>query len=192
MSRGSYIGCRLSCSPSRPMTPGTQYARPERNLREDPVWHGDFTEEETEAWRGFNYWQAHEVTTSWGPRTPSVLWGFLHIMAWIVNSRFTWCPHCTVITHWGQPHLSYWSWQTQCLSQSQRSVNISGWMNQSINEPISVSVNEWMNAVAVPFTSRRIVYKTGKERVLHDREDVRVNELSGSGPSTSLKVKVIQ
>lgn len=49
-----------------------------------------------------------------------------------------------------------------------------------------------MNAVTVPFTSRRIVYKTGKERVLCDREDVRVNELSGSGPSTSLKVKVIQ
>lgn len=48
-----------------------------------------------------------------------------------------------------------------------------------------------MNTEAVPFMSRRIVYKTGKERVLRDREDVRVNELSGSGPSTSLKVKVI-
>lgn len=52
----------LSCSPSCPMTPGTQHARPERNLRKDLVWHGDFSEEETEAWRGFNYWQAHEAT----------------------------------------------------------------------------------------------------------------------------------
>ena len=111
----------LSCSPSCPMTPGTQHARPERNLRKDRLtrWffrRGNWGLERFQLLTGS--W-SHSENKSLPPGAPGYhqfSGGFLHIMAWIVNSCFTWCPHCTVIIHWGQSHLSYWSWQTQCLS----------------------------------------------------------------------------
>ena len=148
MSRGSYIGCRLSCSPSRPMTPGTQYARPERNLREDPVWHGDFTEEETEAWRGFNYWQAHEVTTSWGPRIPSVLWGLSSHYG--LNGEFTlymMSPlHSDNPLRTASPFLLVLA---DPVPLTEPALSKYKWMNESIHQWADQCISEWMNECSV-------------------------------------------
>ena len=131
-----------------------------------------------------------QVTTSWGPRIPSILWG--------LSSHYG--LNCEFILYMMSPLHSDNPLRTTSpfllvladpVPLTEPVLGKYKWMNESICQWADQCISEWMNAVAVPFMSR-IVYKTGKERVLHDREDVRVNELSGSGPSTSLKVKVIQ
>lgn len=133
----------LSCSPSRPMTPGTQHARPERKLREDPVWHGDFTEEETEARRGFNYWQAHEATQR-GPRIPSILWGLsshyglnCEFMLYIMSPLYSDNPLRTA-----SPFLQVLA---DPVPLTDPVLSKYKWMNESIHQWADQCISEWMN-----------------------------------------------
>lgn len=95
------------------------------------------------------YWLAHEATQ----RTSPSLLGPQDITH-LVGASFTlWFELWVHVLHdvplySDNPlitHLSYWSWHIQRLSQSQCSVNIRKWMNQSRNESISISMNKLMN-----------------------------------------------